>query len=654
LAVAQSTTAALIGDKHEQMAIPIRILILEDQVADEQLILYEMRRAGYDPDWTRVDNEADYLTSLTPELDIILSDYSMPQFDALMALNLLQTHGLDIPFIVVTGTISEEVAVECMKRGATDYLIKDRLARLGAAVARALGEKQLREEKRAADEQLSYQANLLQNVSDAVISTDLNYIVQSWNKAAEIIYGWSELEAIGRKSEDLFHTENLDADTEARMVEKFLKAGGWWGEVTHQRRDGTKIIVFASITLLRDSSGNPIGLVASNRDITESKRAEAALRESEEKFGAVFRESLDMIVILDAGTGDILSANRASHRILGYDHQGLVGQHVSLLFPPNAPLSSAEFLGKLRAYSWILASQEFRRADGSNCPMDVTATLIPWGDSQAIIATFRDVTERQRMEQERVEKEILRIALLKEQELGELRSRFMSTVSHEFRTPLAMILTSSELLERYYDKLPPERRESSFATIRQQVRHLGDMLDDVSIIVKAQMGRLEFNPIPLNVEQFCLRLVDELQATIGSGHHLDFVSHPPIPNAFVDERLLQHILRNLLSNAIKYSPQGEKIYLDLYRRDEDLIFQVRDHGIGIPVADQERLFEPYHRATNVGTISGTGLGLRIVKDCAELHGGNVMFASEEGKGTTFTIRLPIRSMPLDDESTLEG
>jgi PAS domain S-box-containing protein len=523
---------------------------------------------------------------------------------------------------------------------------KDRLARLGAAVARALGERRLREEKRAADEQLNYQANLLQNVSDAVISTDLNYVIQSWNKAAEIIYGWSALEAIGQKTEDLFHTEYLDNNVESRTVEEFLKAGEWREEVTQHKRDGTKIIVSTSITLLKDYSGNPIGLVASNRDITERKRAEAALRESEEKFGIVFRESLDTILILDADSGNILSANRTTQRTLGYDHQRLVGQHVSLLFPVKSTLSSAEFLEKLRAYGWMLASQEFLRADGSTCPMDVTATLIPWGDSQAIIATFRDVTERQRMEQERVEKEILRLALLKEQELGELRSRFMSTVSHEFRTPLAMILTSSELLERYYDKLPLERRDSSFATIRQQVRHLGDMLDDVSIIVKAQMGRLEFNPAPLNAEQFCRRLVDEIQVTIGGGHRLEFACRHPIPDTLLDERLLQHILRNLLSNAIKYSPQGEKIHLDLNHQEQDLIFQVRDHGIGIPIADQERLFEPYHRATNVGAISGTGLGLRIVKDCAELHGGNVLFASEEGIGTTFTVRLPI--LPVDE------
>jgi len=271
----------------------------------------------------------------------------------------------------------------------------------------------------------------------------------------------------------------------------------------------------------------------------------------------------------------------------------------------------------------------------------VTATIIPWGENEAILATFRDITEQKILEAELMEKELLRVALEKEQELGELKNRFMSTVSHEFRTPLAMILTSSELLERYYERLSIERRELAFGTIKAQVRHLGDMLDDISIIVKAQMGRLEFHPQPLDLEQLCRRIVSDIQATIGVAHRLDFTPIGEFSNIAIDERLLQHMLRNLLSNAVKYSPPNELVKIELCHQHDEITLQVSDHGIGIPVSDQERLFEAYHRATNVGSIGGTGLGLKIVKDCAELHGGSVAFESEEGRGTRFTVRLPV-------------
>jgi len=380
--------------------------------------------------------------------------------------------------------------------------------------------------------------------------------------------------------------------------------------------------------------------VGVNRDITERKRSEAALQASEEKFGAVFRESLDMILIIDSESSLILSANRATRAVLGYEPDALVGKEFGALFSNDARLSEPEFVRALREKGSLLESQVFTRADGTTSLIDVSATIIMWGDKEAILATFRDITEQKRLEAELMEKELLRVALEKEQELGELKNRFMSTVSHEFRTPLAMILTSSELVERYYDRLAAERRAAAFETIKAQVKHLGDMLDDISVIIKAQMGRLEFHPKPVDLGYLCRRVVGEIQATIGIAHLLEFTCQGAFVNIPIDERLLQHILRNLLSNAVKYSPPGELVEIELRRQNGEIRLQVRDHGIGIPADDQERIFEAYHRASNVGSISGTGLGLKIVKDCAELHGGAVDFESESGKGTAFTIRLP--------------
>jgi PAS domain S-box-containing protein len=623
------------------MAVPLRVLIVEDRQSDAELLIYALQHSGFTLDWVRVETASEYLVLLRPEIDVILADYSLPQFGAVEALRLLQERGLDIPFIVVTGTISEQVAVECMKQGAADYLLKDSLVRLGAAVSRALEDRWLRLEKRRAEEQLSYQANLLENISDAVISTDLDFIIQSWNRAAESIYGWQRAEAIGKRIHEIIPPEYVNGGARDSSLKLLFEQGYWEGEVVQPRKDNTQVNILSSVSLIKDSSGNPVGVVGVNRDITERKRAEAALLASEEKFGAVFRESLDMILIIDSDSGEILSANRATQIILGYDPDTLVGKPFSMLFSAEAPLSEPEFVHKLREKGSLLDSQIFVTADGSTRLIDVTATLISWGDRRAILATFRDITEQKRLEAELMEKELLRVALEKEQELGELKNRFMSTVSHEFRTPLAMILTSSELLERYYDKLSAERRAVAFDTIKAQVKHLGDMLDDISVIIKAQMGRLEFHPTPLDLEQLCRQVVNEIQTTIGIAHQLTFTCQVEFSNIPIDERLLQHILRNLLSNAVKYSPPGESVSVILRREGNQIVLEVQDHGIGIPAEDREHLFQPYYRAGNVGTISGTGLGLKIARDCAELHGGGITFVSEEGKGTTFTVRLPV-------------
>lgn len=166
------------------------------------------------------------------------------------------------------------------------------------------------------------------------------------------------------------------------------------------------------------------------------------------------------------------------------------------------------------------------------------------------------------------------------------------------------------------------------------------LLNDMLLIGKAEAGKLEFQPTPLNLAQFCCALVEEMQIS-NNTHTIVFVSQGECTTAYLDKKLLRHILSNLLSNAIKYSPQGSTVYFDLVCHQETATFQVRDEGIGIPVADQAQLFDAFHRASNVGTISGTGLGLAIVKKSVDSHRGNISVNSEVGVGTTFTITIPL-------------
>ena len=263
------------------MAIPLRVLILEDRPADAELMVHELRRAGFEPVWERVETEADYLAHLDPALDIILADYSLPQFDGLRALHLLQERGLDIPFIIVSGAIGEDVAVAAMREGADDYLLKDRLARLGPAVAHALEEKRLRDEKQQADEALRVSAQQWQAtfdaISDAVWLADLAGKALKCNKATMDLLEKPLGEIIGRVCYELVHgtSEPIAGCPLVRMRKTHqregtvLRMGDRWLEVSVDPR--------------LDGDGNLIGAVHILSDITERKRAEEALERSLEE-----------------------------------------------------------------------------------------------------------------------------------------------------------------------------------------------------------------------------------------------------------------------------------------------------------------------------------------------------------------------------------
>ncbi len=245
------------------------------------------------------------------------------------------------------------------------------------------------------------------------------------------------------------------------------------------------------------------------------------------------------------------------------------------------------------------------------------------------------ITERQRLEEE------LRNSLAKEKELSDLKSNIISVVSHEYRTPLTSILSSAELLKHYGQEWPEEKKLRHLDRIQISVKHLTQLVSDVLVISKAEAGKLEFNPAPLDLVAFCSELVEELQVSTKTQHTINFNSCGSCKEASLDEKLLRQFLSNLLSNAIKYSPEGGNVQFDLICRDDTALFRIQDRGIGIPLEDQAQLFEPFHRSRNVGTISGTGLGLAIVKKCVEHHGGQIAVESEVGVGTTFTIRLPL-------------
>jgi signal transduction histidine kinase len=258
----------------------------------------------------------------------------------------------------------------------------------------------------------------------------------------------------------------------------------------------------------------------------------------------------------------------------------------------------------------------------------------PNDPDSGVIWTFLDITDRKKSEAE------MREALEQQKALNALRSRFVAMTSHEFRTPLAAILSAEELLRHYGDRLPPEERRETLDSIAAGVQRMSRMLDRVLLLGRADAQMLDFHPAQADPRALCTQFVQEarLQHPQGRSEVVCDVA-PDVGPGLYDEKLLRHIFGNLLSNAIKYSPRGGRVLFGVRREEGATVFRVEDQGIGIPPDEIGHLFESFHRASNVGTIQGTGLGLAIVKNAVEMHGGTIAVESRLGAGTAFTVRI---------------
>ena len=257
-------------------------------------------------------------------------------------------------------------------------------------------------------------------------------------------------------------------------------------------------------------------------------------------------------------------------------------------------------------------------------------------------AIYYAIERGQILKQLRESEQRTREFLIKEQELNELKSNFIAMVSHEFRTPMSTIMTSVDLLRYSQDQITPERREKYFERMEGAIKQMVQLLDEVLFLSRDEAGRVEFNPVSLNLVYFCQEITELIQFSIGQEHIIKFSASGDCSQVQVDEELLSCILTNLLSNAVKYSPKQSEISWDVTCLNNIAIFQVKDRGMGIPEQDKQHLFEAFYRASNSRQIQGTGLGLAIVKRCVDIHQGEIEIESQEGVGTTVTVKLSIK------------
>jgi PAS domain S-box-containing protein len=375
------------------MKSPLRILQLEDDPKDAELVQEKLANDGFACEATRVQTETDFIASLENDgFDLVLADYSLPSFDGLSALKLARQKCPDVPFIFVAGTLGEDVAIEALKIGATDYVSKTGLSRLVSSVKRALREAQERRELSRAGEALREQANLLNLTHDTVFVRDMNDVITYWNRGAEERYGWSSEEAVGRVTHELTQT-SFPAPLEEINTE-LLKTGRWEGELTHTRRDGRTVTVASRWALQRNESGSPVAILETNNDITERKQAEGARRQTEEKYRDLINASPDAICVIDAD-GIFVLVNPAGVELAGRPEAELIGSSLADTYLPEERHLLERRIEKLKAEGSFRFERRFVRENGEVIPVEVSLTALRGRYYQSII---RDISQRKRRE----------------------------------------------------------------------------------------------------------------------------------------------------------------------------------------------------------------------------------------------------------------
>ncbi|MDP5338217.1 MAG: PAS domain S-box protein, partial [Nodularia sp. (in: cyanobacteria)] len=468
------------------------------------------------------------------------------------------------------------------------------------------------------------------------------------NPAFERITGYCAAEVIGRNFCSFQSADINQSGLEA--LSAAMEAGtNCTVTLSNYRKDGSLLWNELSISPVYDAAGKLTHYITIQTNITERKQAEIALLVSQQRLQYLLSSS-PAVIYTTTITGDLgttfISDNVTA--MTGYEAGEIVENSnfwTAHIHPEDLPYVLTEVSQTLKKERYTL-EYRFLHQDGTYRWLYDKGKLVrdEAGNPLELVGYLADITEHKQLEAE------LKVALETEKELHELKSRFVSMTSHEFRTPLSTILSSSELLEHYRHKWTEEKQLTHLHRIQAAVKRMTEMLNDVLVIGKAEAGKLEYRPTCFDLVEYCRYLLSEAQVNQNNMCVVYFTSlHKSIP-CCMDKNLLGHILNNLLSNAIKYSPTESTIKFTLACQDEQAIFKIQDQGIGIPEEDLPRLFESFHRARNVGNILGTGLGLAIVKDCVDLHQGEISVTSNLGIGTVFTVTLPLNNL-MDVEVT---
>ncbi|CAN1212101.1 hypothetical protein TUMEXPCC7403_17985 [Tumidithrix helvetica PCC 7403] len=375
-------------------------------------------------------------------------------------------------------------------------------------------------------------------------------------------------------------------------------------------------------------------------EIEEHKRTETALSQSEAQHLALLNAIPDLIFRIKSN-GDFIDF-KARRELLVMEPQTIKGSNIA-----DSPLPSDTIAQIMKAVERAIQTSNLQTVDYS---LELLDGQIHYFESRILVSGKDEVVAFVRDISDRKVAEASQLALQRELELARLQRNFFSMISHEFRTPLGVIKMSAQLIENSSSQNIDERTRRNLMRIQSSISYITSLLDDMITLNRAEANQLEFNPQSVNLLDFCQTLVDELQFENQTGNQTRIVVVPrkiQSQQTDLDPKLLRFILSNLLSNAIKYSDPASQIIFMIDYSQNTIVFSIQDRGIGIPLEEQKYIFEPFYRARNADSFTGSGLGLTIVKKCIKEHGGDVSLTSKVGVGTTFVVTLPSQPPLLD-------
>jgi two-component system sensor histidine kinase/response regulator len=642
------------------MTAPLHILLLEDNPADAELNEHTLRKAGLEFVSLRVEEEAGFVAALDKfQPDLVLADFKLPHFDGLHALKLLRARDTELPFIIVTGTLGEERAVEALHNGANDYILKDRIQRLPAAVSRALSEAAHRRELHLAaaalhSSEIRYQ-RLFESSRDAFVVTDINGHIVECNQPYLDLLGYAEAE-IGQLTYQQLTPESWHA-FEARLVAEDIlpKGASSVYEKEYIRKDGKIIPVELRAFVLRDEAGQDLGMWAIVRDISERKAAEAQLH----KLSLAVEQSPESIVITDADA-NIDYVNTTFLNATGYRRDEVIGHNPRILQSGKTPQATYDALWGALSQGEIWKGELVnRRKDGSEYTELAHIAPIRQADGRVshYLAIKEDITEKKRIGREldahrhRLEELVAtRTRALEEVTVAAnaanaAKSTFLANMSHEIRTPMNAIIGLAHLLRKELVDPAPIRKLDK---IVDASHHLLSVINDILDFSKIDAGKMTLAVSDFAFDTVIDNVVSMINHKVEEKHLAITIERDDLPPVLVgDATRLAQALLNYLANAVKFTEQG-RITLRVLKAEESessvlLRFEVADTGIGIAPDKIADLFAPFAQVddSTARRYGGTGLGLVITRRLARLMDGDAGALSVPGQGSTFwfTARL---------------
>ena len=628
--------------QHKEVTVtpPLRILLLEDDLGDVELIQELLEVDHFDCEVTRVQTRSEFLTALeSDEIDLILADYKLPSFDGLSALKLAQSARPDLPFIFVSGTIGEDVAIEALKIGATDYVLKTRLERLVPSVQRALREARERAERRKAEAALRRSEMYLAEAQRLSHTGSFG-----WNVSSGEIY-WSdetyrifECEPTTKPTLQMV-IDRTHPDDRVRLQQIIERASIERREYLAEHRvvmaDGSVKYLRAVGNCARSEDPGRIVFIGAVTDVTERKRAEETLREQANLLNLTH----DAIFVRDMN-GGITYWNRGAEALYGWTAEQAEGRIARELLKTVSSVPRDRIMAELLSSGRWEGELGRTKKDGTQVVVASRWSLQrdARGTPVAALETDNNITQRKRAEEERersrqLEAELARINRMSM--MGELAA----SLGHEINQPIGAAAINATACLRWLQHEPPaiEEARQTASRIVSDVARVGDIIQRNRSLYSR--GTPQREPIDLNetIRQMVVLLHDAAnRQSISIRTDLDAA----LPTTTADHVQLQQVLMNLMLNGIEamQDESGELSVTSTRTEDGQLLISVSDSGIGLPAAEPERIFEAFFTTKP----QGTGMGLSISRRIIESHGGRLWASPNTGRGATFQFTLPMR------------